>query len=413
MKPQTEGPRLAEVLLKDMAMRTNRRSRVVWGVLAASCAVVLACGSSATGIVAGGDAGGDGSGHGGQGDGSVGKGDGHVRDTGGGHGGGNETGVLIGSDANANGGDAACGSVKKQAQKVPVDLVFGIDTSFSMDFENKWTSLSGALETFVTDPASNGLNLGIQFFPLRETCVVSAYEDLAVPLGPQATVAPLIASAIEGKRMAGGTPTVQILEGLVAYVQANETAGIKPIIVLATDGVPDSTCLTAPDGGTPNSLANAEAVAAAAFAATPSIPTFVIGVGSDLTALNALAAAGGTTTATLVDVGADGGNAEQAFVDALNAIRQQAVPCQFTLPSGAINPSLTNVVYTPGTGPDQTFVYVGTAADCSMASADGWYFDNPTQPTQVILCNGACNVVKADPAAQVDVELGCPRTGLK
>ena len=319
----------------------------------------------------------------------------------------------MGGDATGPSGDAACGTVKKQAQQIPVDLVFGIDTSFSMDFENKWTSLSAALDSFVDDPASSGLNLGIQFFPLRDTCVVSAYEDLAVPLGPQATVAPAIRAAIEGKRMAGGTPTVQLLQGLVAYVQANAKPGIKPIIVLATDGVPDATCLSTPDGGTPNSLANAEMVAASAFGGTPSIPTFVIGVGSDLTALNALAAAGGTTSATLVNVANDAGNAEQAFIDALNAIRQQAVPCNFALPSGSIDPTLTNVVYTPGTGPEQTFVYVGTAANCSKAPSDGWYFDNPTQPTQVILCSGACNVVKADPSAEVDVELGCPRQSLK
>jgi hypothetical protein len=395
-------------------VRPARRAQpLATGALALVCAVVVGCGSSATGDVPGGDGGGaDGKGGNGHTDGGAGRTDGKARDGSGG-GGGHETGVLTGGDSSGSSGDAACGSVRKQAQKVPVDLIFGIDTSFSMDFENKWTSLSAALETFVSDPASSGLDLGIQFFPLRETCVVSAYEALAVPLGPQATVAPLIRAAIEGKRMAGGTPTVQILQGLVAYVQANAKPGFKPIIVLATDGVPDSTCLTTPDGGTPNSLPNAETVAAAAFSGTPSIPTFVIGVGSDLTALNALAAAGGTGSATLVNVGGDGGDAEQSFVNALNAIRQQAVPCQFTLPSGTIDPALTNVVYTPGTGPDQTFVYVGTASDCSKAPMDGWYFDNPNTPTQVILCSGACNVVKADPSAQVDVELGCPRTGLK
>jgi hypothetical protein len=399
------------------AHRRQVRLRSSVSLAVALVAGMVACGSNGNNGGGGGnngDGGGDGSNHGG------GPGDGGARRDGGdakardGSGGGHDGGiVLMGGDATGPSGDAACGTVKKQAQQIPVDLVFGIDTSFSMDFENKWTSLSAALDSFVDDPASSGLNLGIQFFPLRDTCVVSAYEDLAVPLGPQATVAPAIRAAIEGKRMAGGTPTVQLLQGLVAYVQANAKPGIKPIIVLATDGVPDATCLSTPDGGTPNSLANAEMVAASAFGGTPSIPTFVIGVGSDLTALNALAAAGGTTSATLVNVANDAGNAEQAFIDALNAIRQQAVPCNFALPSGSIDPTLTNVVYTPGTGPDQTFVYVGTAADCSKAPSDGWYFDNPTQPTQVILCSGACNVVKADPSAEVDVELGCPRQSLK
>ncbi len=283
-----------------------------------------------------------------------------------------------------------------------------------MDFLDKWTNLSAALDSFVSDPASAGLDMGIQFFPLRETCEISAYEALAVPVGPQASVAPLIRAAIAGTRPAGGTPTVQLLQGLIAYLTANPMAGHKPIIVLATDGVPDETCLAVPDGGTPNSLANAEAVAMQAFQGTPSIPIFVIGVGSDLTALNALAAAGGTGTATLINVGGDAGNPELAFIAALNAIRQQAVPCDFDIaPGTTVDPSLTNVDYSSGSGAPQTFVYVGAAAQCSMAGADGWYFNNPTAPTQVILCPGACAVVKADPNAEVDVVLGCPRNDLK
>jgi hypothetical protein len=344
-------------------------------------------------------------------DGALGKGDGAGGHRGDGSGGTRkDTGTILTGGDSSTTTDASCGTVKQKAQPLPVEILFGIDTSFSMDFESKWTNLSAALTSFVNDPASAGLDLGIQFFPLRETCDVAGYEALAVPVGPQSTVGPLISQAIAAKMMAGGTPTVQILEGLVAYLQANPPmAGVKPIIVLATDGIPDSTCLAVPDGGTTNSLANAEAVAAAAFGGPSAIPTFVIGVGSDLTALNGLAAAGGTGTATLVSVGSDAGNPEQAFVNALNAIRQQALPCEFAIPSGTmLTPSQTNVDYTPGTGATQSLVYVASSAGCSMAPTNGWYFDNPANPTQVVLCSGACNVVKGDPNGEVSVVLGCP-----
>jgi hypothetical protein len=323
-----------------------------------------------------------------------------------------EAGALGSGDA--QGADGACAVVKKQAEHLPVDLVFAIDTSFSMDFDDKWTNLSAALEAFVWDPGSTGLDIGLQFFPLRETCVVSAYEDLAVPLAPRANVTTLVETAITGKRMAGGTPTVQVLQGLVAYLRANSTPGFKPVIVLATDGVPDSTCLYVPDGGTPNSLANAEAVASQAFLGSPSIPVFVIGVGSDLTALNALADAGGTGSATLVAVGPDAGDPEQEFLDALDRIRLETVPCEFSIPTGtSVDPDETNVDYTSGGGVTRTFVCVGDAPSCSQALDDGWYFDDATDPTEVILCSGACAVVKADPGAQIDVALGCPRINLK
>ena len=67
------------------------------------------------------------------------------------------------------------------------------------------------------------------------------------------------------------------------------------------DGIPDDTC---PAGSMPNTLENAIAVAAAAKSGNPSIATFVIGVGSELTALNAISQAGGTGDAILVDTGA-------------------------------------------------------------------------------------------------------------
>jgi hypothetical protein len=320
-------------------------------------------------------------------------------------------------------GDGGCGSVTKQAGKIPVDIVLVVQTSFSMQFDNKWTTLSAALVNFVNDPASSDLDLGMQFFPLRLLCEPSAYEALAVPVGPQPMAAPMIQAAIEaratlptteGSGMFGATPTVQVLEGIIAYLQANTQPGHKPVIVMATDGVPDLSCIDSPDGAVPNSLANAETIAAAAFAANPSIPLFVIGVGSQLTPLNQLAAAGGTTSATLIHVGADAGNQEQNFLNALNAIRAQTVPCNFSLPTGVmIDTNDINVTYTTGSGDVTSEVYVGSAANCSQAATTGWYFDNPTTPTQVILCGGACSIVQADPNATVNVVLGCPTNNLK
>jgi len=403
-------------------MRTLHSRQFSLAPVASLALLVAACGSNKNGVVP------DSGFHMGP-DGSVIGPDGQVirpHEDGGG-GGGHRDGSIILQGTDGGGGgpgaDGSCGSVTQQAGKLPVDIVLVIETSFSMQFDNKWSTLSAALQTFVSDPASSSLDLGIQFFPLRQLCEPSAYEALAVPVGPQPMVAPMIASAItvrknlptnEGSGLFGATPTVQVLQGIVEYLQANTQPGHKPVIVFATDGVPDFSCIAPPDGGLPNSLTNAEAVAAAAYGANPSIPLFVIGVGSQLTALNALAAAGGTTSATLIAVGADAGNQEQAFITALNAIRAQTIPCQFTLPTGTtIIPSETNVTYTSGSGAVTDYVYVGSAASCSMAPNDGWYFDNPTAPTQVILCSGACSVVTSDPGAAVNVVLGCPTNDLK
>jgi hypothetical protein len=314
-----------------------------------------------------------------------------------------------GGGVNTEGG--GCLSVSKQATNTPLDMVIGLDTSFSMDFDDKWTNVKAALESFVTNPAYADLGIGLQFFPIRKQCSVPDYEALAVALGPEAQVSTPITQALDAQMMAGGTPTVPLLQGLVAYLQAHPNPAHKPVIVLATDGVPDSACISPVDGETPNTLANATALAAAAYAATPSISTFVIGVGSELSALDAIAQAGGTGQATLVDTG---GNAQQQFLSALDAARRTAIPCDFAIPQDdGIDPSETNVVYAPVGAPQQQFVFVGDSTGCAQASTDGWYFDDPTTPTKVILCDAACDMVKADDRGQVNVVFGCPRLDVR
>ena len=72
--------------------------------------------------------------------------------------------------------------------------------------------------------------------------------------------------------------------------------------------------------------------------ATGADATFVIGVGPSLSALNGIAAAGGTTSAFLVDTSA---NVNQQFLDAMNAIRNSASkpPNSLTAPSSDRRPT--------------------------------------------------------------------------
>lgn len=309
------------------------------------------------------------------------------------------------------GADGTCSSTSRRAEKVPLDMLIGLDTSFSMDFDQKWTSVKRALEAFVRNPAYEGLALGLQFFPIRKQCSVADYAVLAVDLDIGPKLAGNLTAALEAQQMAGGTPMVPLLQGLTAYARANARPGRRPVIVLATDGVPDDTCVGTAGGALANTLENAVAVAAQALGGTPSIPVFVIGVGKELSALNGIASAGGTAQATLVDTG---GNAQQAFLDALDKARRQAIPCDFTIPVGSeIDPTKMNVTYAPAGAPQQTFVFVGKAEDCAKATFNGWYFDDPLRPTKVILCGAACDAVKADDRGQVDVQFGCPRIDVR
>lgn len=306
-----------------------------------------------------------------------------------------------------------CATDSRKAEVVPVDLMVGLDTSFSMDFDKKWISVQAALKSFVKNQSLAGLGLGLQYFPLRKQCSVGDYSQPAVPITVLPNAAQPVEQSLDGQQMFGGTPMVPMLQGLNQYMKtfAAQNPNRKPVIVLATDGIPDDTCQGGLNGSTPNTIENAVAAAKASYEGTPSVSVFVIGVGGELTALNAIGQAGGTGNAILVDTTQD---VEKAFLDALTTIRKTAIPCDYAIPAlnAPPDPSKININYVTNAGP-QVFLYVGTAADCAKAEENGWYFDNDAAPTKIILCPKTCERVKSSDEGKVEVVFGCERQGIK
>lgn len=87
------------------------------------------------------------------------------------------------------------------------------------------------------------------------------------------------------------------------------------------------------------------------------------------------------------------------------------LPCIFEIPEPEMgmtfDPMLVNLIYTPGGGgPEQTLGYVpGGFGSCGPGG--GWYYDNPSAPTQIVLCPASCDVVSRDMSGSIDVALGC------
>jgi hypothetical protein len=189
------------------------------------------------------------------------------------------------------------------------------------------------------------------------------------------------------------------MEGAMTY--ATTWAAANPAhltaIVFASDGDPTG-CLN-------NGVSGTADAAAAALAANPSVPTFVIGVGTALTDLNQIAQAGGTTQAYLVD---SGSNTTQEFIDALNKIRE-AGQCKFQIPTpnmGMADFNKVNVsLIDPNGAPPVELKNVGTAAGCDPTDG-GWYYDDPAAPKIIELCPASCDAVMASDA-DVQVLLGC------
>jgi hypothetical protein len=77
------------------------------------------------------------------------------------------TGIGTGNTADAG----SCAQVVKKGETVPLDMYILLDKSSSMlettgPGPTKWDAIRAALESFVNDPASAGLGVGLQYFPI-------------------------------------------------------------------------------------------------------------------------------------------------------------------------------------------------------------------------------------------------------
>jgi hypothetical protein len=84
---------------------------------------------------------------------------------------------------------SGCASSTERGTELPLDLYFMLDSSGSMDDlvsagSSKWTQVVGAITSFVGDPASAGIGVGLQYFPLDAAGVpASCTADTDCPSG--------------------------------------------------------------------------------------------------------------------------------------------------------------------------------------------------------------------------------------
>ncbi len=316
------------------------------------------------------------------------------------------------------GTNAACVTAIKNASLPAVNLVLMYDKSGSMgdpleggDPKAKWIPVNTGMKAFFADPSSTGYNASLQFFPapgdLATTCA-APYASPLVPLTSLGQSQSLVA-ALDKAAPQGGTPTLPALEGAIAY--AKETSRARPdektVVVLVTDGEPGLMVNgTFSPGCANNDVAHVAAAAASAYAGTPQIPTYVVGVGPSLQKLDAVAKAGGTSAAFMVPV-SNPTETTTALQKALESIRSQVkLSCDFALPAApagqTLDTSRVNVAFTSGNGHETPLVY---SSDCG--AANGWRYDDIAHPQRIELCGAACGTAQADRNGKLTVALGC------
>jgi hypothetical protein len=332
---------------------------------------------------------------------------------------GGATGNVGGASGNNGNGGAsgdACVADDRVGNKATVALYFMVDISGSMNCHipevdpactsdpndtfdtTRWTEASPALQSFFSSMGSNGMWAGINFFSKNGSCDVRDYADPEVEIAALPGNAAAINMAIMNQDPAGATPTVPSLTAAIDHARnwAEDHTDQQVIVVYMTDGYPLG-C-----SGGDNTIENAAMVAADGYSGNPSIRTFVLGIGPNLTDLNQIAMSGGTNNALIIDTSQDVG---QQLIDRLNQIREDVIiECTYTIPSpppgqtldyGAVNVSIET--------PSGTTVV--PQDDPSGTCDSGWQYSQDM--SQIILCGSTCDDVQNTDGAVLHVGFGC------
>jgi hypothetical protein len=328
---------------------------------------------------------------------------------------------------------AACVADKRQGEGLPADIYIMNDQSQSMSCavpggSDRWNAMTSALTQFVQSPNAAGLSVGIQYFGLgggQGSCNAADYVNPDVEIAPLPGNAQAIIDSLNRHGPSTYTPTPAAIDGAIQHAQAWQKAHPDRVttVVLATDGQPNL-C-----GNPQDRIGSVAASAAAALAANPPLRTYVIGIIGGSAAnggqgcrldpappnkpdLDRVAVAGGTQSSIIVD--ATGNDTAGQFLDALNQIRDAAVvPCQYVMPQSTptkpIDINSVNIQFQPSGGTERELLQASSENQCDPTTG-GWYYDDPVNPTKILLCPAICDIVKSDAKAAVNVYIGCVPT---
>ncbi len=277
-----------------------------------------------------------------------------------------------------------CGSMEFALTRIPPNVMLVLDRSGSMgdsigggSATAKWTDLKNAVSSLVSGYDSE-MRLGAAIFSSDGNCRA---DNIDVPLAAMAGQAVLGKLAAQGP--AGNTPTAFALDTVIAKGLVNDKTRAN-YVVLATDGMPN--CGDIDVGKRITQLYNA----------TPSVKTFVIGIGGDTasnpTLLNQWADAGHTARSGATHYYQT--SSPQELKAAFDAIVGGIVSCDFKMMQAAPDPNLVRVTEN------------GVVLAPSSTMGNGYTFDPAT--STVTLHGTACDLLKANASTKVSVLYGCP-----
>ncbi|HWE26410.1 MAG TPA: VWA domain-containing protein [Polyangia bacterium] len=275
------------------------------------------------------------------------------------------------------------------ASKTSPNIMMTIDESGSMKEQiagstmSKWSALVAAVNAlFMT--YSGSAQWGLSIFPHSPANSCGAGQiDVAVAPNTTMTILNKL-NAMTDQTIGGNTPTNQTLQTMLGSAAGLADAAHSNYILLMTDGEPNC-------GG---DVASVAATIGQLYAQTPSVRTFVVGIGdgtsSNPAALNSWADAGHTARAGAthyyqVNTANDLTN---AFADIINGVAS----CTYAL---TMKPSDASLIV----------AYIGGVA-VPQDPANGTTYDPGSN--SIVFHGTSCDQIKSGSASSLDIIYGCP-----
>ena len=297
--------------------------------------------------------------------------------------------------------------------------LFACNTNFDCGFNGQCITLGQcagdpALSCYPTGSTCGGgagqcVAIQSSFCVKQDSCDAGDYAAPDVEIDVLGGAAAGLIASMNAREPSGATPRAPALQGAIDHAKAWAAAPPthKVVALSAPDGMPTE-C-------SPLEIGGIASIAASGASGSPEVPTFVVGVfgGNQPTAkanLDEIAAAGGTGQAFFIDAQ---GDVQQAFVDALNAIRGTSLACEYQIPPPPRGEKLdyghVNVEHVPpGSSTPETVLYVGSAAGCDPVKG-GWYYDEDPDaggsPTKIEMCPATCDAFVT--GGSVGINVGC------
>ena len=285
-------------------------------------------------------------------------------------------------------GGEVCGTRDVKLVAPPPAVLFLVDASLSMAFGDKWSEVSSAITSVITNPANEMMEFGLDLFPDSDTfdnCNVDLSRDVPVSRHGRLSIVNVLSSYDEfGTR----TPLLGSLEPLVGNPGRLADPEVSGAVIVLTDGAGSEAC---GEGDAAAQLLQMSGYTSE-LVSRHDVRVFSVGFAnpSETTEIDTIAAAGGTAFSSHIPA-VTGDDLKEVF----QQIADQIHSCTFAVPTQGPNVDYSRVNY----------FFDGTVVP--KDNNNGWKWVNPTTQTQVEFVGAACDRIQSGLVTDVIIEFGC------